>query len=196
MKTLVFGGSASGKSSFAESLVCKKNHPLKIYLATLDRNSGGDTAERIKRHEILRSGKSFLTVESPEKTTEMFFSDIISRIEEIKNAAHADSCAILLEDIGNLVARVVFSDFSLVHEHQNDDFFAGKIISFIEKLFSLCSDIVLVSNDIFLEKLAASDDGMRAYLVTLSRVNVFLSHSCYENFRVVAGQPMFFSASW
>ena len=54
MNILITGGEASGKSAYAEQIAvekaAKENLPL-FYIATLDRNCGGDTENRIKKHE-------------------------------------------------------------------------------------------------------------------------------------------------
>ena len=72
----------------------------------------------------------------------------------------------------------------------DDSFFSDKIFSFVEKASSICSDIVFVSNDIFLEKIDLSDIGMLCYFKTLSSINKRLSSFSDEIFRVVAGIPI------
>ena len=64
MTALIFGGAASGKSAYAEELICRlpRRGPL-VYLASMDPLSGG--GERIRRHRALRAGKGFVTVERP-----------------------------------------------------------------------------------------------------------------------------------
>ena len=63
MLRLIIGGSASGKSEYAERLVC----PLpgkRIYVATME-PFGEEGRERIARHRKLREGKGFVTAEVP-----------------------------------------------------------------------------------------------------------------------------------
>ena len=194
MKVLVYGGSASGKSSFAEekavSLFEESVSEKKslVYLATMDRNSGGDSEERIRRHREMRQGKGFFTVESSVSDCDTLLSELL---EKLSCAAESSvGASVLLEDVGNLVARVVFADFSKVQEHSDDSFFSDKIFSFAEKASSICSDIVFVSNDIFLEKIDLSDVGMLCYFKTLSSINKRLSSFSDEVFRVVAGIPL------
>ncbi len=194
MKILVYGGSASGKSIFAEekavSLFGKSSSEKKslVYLATMDRNSGGDSAERIMRHRKMRQGKGFSTVESSVSDGDAFLSDLLEKLSEtIENSAYS---SVLVEDVGNLVARVVFSDFANAKIHSGDSFFSDKIFSFAEKASSICSDIVFVSNDIFLEKIVLADIGMLCYFKTLSSINKRLSSISDEVFRVVAGIPI------
>ncbi len=194
MKVLVYGGSASGKSLFAEekavSLFGKSSSEKKslVYLATMDRNSGGDSEERIRRHREMRLGKGFSTVESSVSDCDSFLSDLLEKLSEtIENSAYS---SVLVEDVGNLVARVVFSDFANAKIHSGDSFFSDKIFSFVEKASSICSDIVFVSNDIFLEKIDLADCGMLCYFKTLSSINNRISAVSDEVFRVVAGIPI------
>ena len=91
---LVTGGSASGKSAFAEKLLTERSSEGRTYLATM-RASGEEAQERIARHRKMREGAGFTTVEYP-----VHISDAVS------------SCggAVLLEDLGNLVANEMFAD--------------------------------------------------------------------------------------
>ena len=95
MTALVFGGAASGKSGWAEDLICAlpRTGPL-IYLATME-PWGGEAAARIGRHKALRAGKGFsCTVERP---------------RDLAGWAPPAGSAVLLEDLGNLAANELFS---------------------------------------------------------------------------------------
>ena len=59
----MLGGSACGKSGWAEDLACRLGGPL-IYLATME-PWGQEGAERIARHRKARVGKGFSTLEQP-----------------------------------------------------------------------------------------------------------------------------------
>ena len=61
MFTLVIGGSASGKSAWAERHVTRLPG-THVYLATMQPDSG-EGLDRIRRHRALRAGKQFLTGE-------------------------------------------------------------------------------------------------------------------------------------
>ena len=63
MLRLIIGGSASGKSEYAERLVCSLPGK-RIYAATME-PFGEEGRERIARHRKLREGKGFVTVEVP-----------------------------------------------------------------------------------------------------------------------------------
>ena len=63
MLRLIIGGSASGKSEYAERLVCSLSGK-RIYVATME-PFGEEGRERIARHRKLREGKGFVTAEVP-----------------------------------------------------------------------------------------------------------------------------------
>ena len=63
MLTLVLGGSASGKSEYAESLVLQTTGP-RFYLATMQ-VWDAECAARVEKHRRMRAEKRFETVECP-----------------------------------------------------------------------------------------------------------------------------------
>ena len=187
MNILVCGGAASGKSEFAEKIAVdlkKESEGGRLfYLATMDKNSGGDTKERIAKHKNLRAGKEFRTIELclSDSKIGLVFSD-----DDGKFFFPEDFCqknaTILLEDMGNLVARVVFS-FSQA------DYF--KIISdFISVLERKSENLVVVTNEIFLEELRLEDEFMRSYFEVLAKVNAFFARTSKKVVLVVAGIPL------
>ena len=92
MFSIVTGGSASGKSEYAENLV--PNTGSRVYLATMD-PFGAEAETRIARHRKLREGKGFETIECP------------VNIERVLEACRDKD--VLLEDLPNLVANEMFS---------------------------------------------------------------------------------------
>ena len=58
MLILVSGGSASGKSEFAESLVTSSGLEKRIYLATMQ-VWDAESVRRVERHRQMRAGKGF-----------------------------------------------------------------------------------------------------------------------------------------
>ena len=92
MFSIVTGGSASGKSEYAENLV--PNTGSRVYLATME-PFGTEAETRIARHRTLREGKGFETIECP------------VNIEKVLEACRGKD--VLLEDLPNLVANEMFS---------------------------------------------------------------------------------------
>ena len=64
MLILVSGGSASGKSEFAEGLVTASGLETRAYLATMQ-VWDAESERRVERHRRMRAGKGFATVECP-----------------------------------------------------------------------------------------------------------------------------------
>ena len=92
MFTLIIGGSASGKSAYAEEFVLSL-YGRRIYLATM-RCEDKESGRRIARHRRARSGKGFETYECSEK------------LEQLQLPPDGN---VLLEDLGNLLANEMFS---------------------------------------------------------------------------------------
>ena len=64
MIALITGGSACGKSTYAERLACILPAENRIYVATMQ-VCDEDSAQRVKRHRAQRADKGFLTLEIP-----------------------------------------------------------------------------------------------------------------------------------
>ena len=62
MLYMIFGGSGSGKSAYAEDLAVKLCPGEKVYLATLT-DIDAEMEQRIRDHRKMREGKNFRTVE-------------------------------------------------------------------------------------------------------------------------------------
>ena len=61
MLTLIIGGAGSGKSAFAEALVCRLPGK-RLYLATMLPH-GAESRARIEKHRAQRAGQGFETLE-------------------------------------------------------------------------------------------------------------------------------------
>ena len=70
MLILVSGGSASGKSRYAEELVVRTQAGERIYVATMQ-VWDAESRKRVERHRAMRAGKGFRTVERPVRLGEM-----------------------------------------------------------------------------------------------------------------------------
>jgi adenosylcobinamide kinase/adenosylcobinamide-phosphate guanylyltransferase len=167
MITLIYGGSSSGKSAYAEDYVCNSGLKTRYYLATmaaLDKES----LERIERHRELRAGKNFKTLEMP--------FDIANTIIPEKDSV------VLLECMSNLVANEMFRDGRVNSEKATVD----KIIKDIEALDSKVSQLVIVSNDVFEDGLEY-DDLTKEYLRALGHINAKLARMADKSVEVVVG---------
>lgn len=166
MLTLVIGGAASGKSSFAESIVTSGSSPKRVYLATM-RLWDEECEQRVKRHREMRAGKLFETIECPEN------------LEKIFIPPHA---AILLEDISNLTANEFFS--ATGSEGTFD-----RIMNGIRHLNAAAEELVIVSNELFSDGMDY-DNETTAYLTCLASLNLAIAEEADEVFEVVCGIPI------
>ena len=93
MFTLVIGGSASGKSEYAERFVLSLDGSgPRIYIATME-PFGSEAQARIARHHAMRRGRGFETLEC---------------YQNIGSISVPLNSNVLLEDLGNLVANELF----------------------------------------------------------------------------------------
>ena len=100
MITLIIGGSGSGKSAYAEDYVLAAAADLpKYYIATMQVYDA-EGRKKVARHQRLRAGKGFQTIEQPRNMHKA--AEIVTRDrKETENEA-------LLECMSNLVANEMF----------------------------------------------------------------------------------------
>jgi len=174
MLFLITGASGSGKSEYAEGLVCemarRDGTTGKIYLATME-NKGEEAGERIARHRKLREGKGFLTVESPYG---------LSPVQEI--GCRED--AVLLECLSNLLANLMFSKGMTGAEAERE------ILRQIEGGRTYYKHLAVVTNEIFSEGIACGDS-LREYVRALGSVNCRLAAMADVFCEVVYSIPVF-----
>lgn len=91
MMTLVLGANGSGKSAYAEKLICGAGG-ARFYIATMIPH-GAEGALRVEKHLRQREGMGFTTLELP---------------YEVGNADIPLGAAVLLEDVSNLLGNVLF----------------------------------------------------------------------------------------
>ncbi len=149
MTVLVCGGAASGKSAYAEQLLCKLSGDApRVYLATM-RPFGEEAAARIEKHRAQRAALGFETVEC--------YVNLFA-------AAIPPDGAVLLEDVGNLCANELFDGEGC------GDGDADAVLRAVEALRRRCRVLVIVSNDVASGG-AAYAGGTLAYLRVLGEVN-------------------------
>ena len=154
MLELVTGGSGSGKSAYAESRICEYNRqtpkPL-FYIATMF-PYGEETEKKIERHRILRKGKGFETLE--------WYTGLKQHLEE----GSLQDSDVLLECMSNLVANEMYMESGAgCHADQ-------AILEGIQELNQQCSNLVIVTNEVFSESVPDSPE-MKEYKRILGRIN-------------------------
>jgi adenosylcobinamide kinase/adenosylcobinamide-phosphate guanylyltransferase len=146
--TLVYGGSGSGKSEYAEDAALRLDGK-RVYLATMQ-PYGTEGKRRIARHRSLRQGKGFITVE---------------KYTDIADIACTDS-VILLECVTNLVANEMFCSGGV----KKAQFVAKKIVEDIKRLYNVNKDMIIVSGAVGCDGEVYSKDTLD-YIATVGEVN-------------------------
>ncbi len=175
---LVWGGSGSGKSAWAERMLLSEAAAVPdsrvVYLATMERSSP-EAAARIERHRAMRSrhgaetGRAFVTVE---------------QTVDIGGAAVLPGDFVLLEDLGNLLANEIWSPAGVGPGGAE-----GRIISGIRALTDRAALLVVVSNDIFTDG-GGYDRDTVAYIRTLGELHWRLAPMAERVVEVVCGIPL------
>ena len=195
MVLLVTGGSASGKSEYAESRalqLAQKEQKKLIYLAAM-MPFGEDAAKRIERHRQLRAGKGFETVER--------YTDIegLCRDESLEAETFrqkAKGAVVLLECMSNLAANEMFSgsgsDADCTGESERMDISRVKdrILSGIDALAEVSDHLVIVSINVFEEGMQQYDAWTGAYMQCLGELNQALTRKADDAVEVVYSIPV------
>ena len=147
MLTLVSGGSASGKSEYAEGLVTAVAGRPRLYIATMQVYDAEGEA-RVARHRAMRAEKGFETLECP---------------EDLLHAPIPAGCTALLECLSNLTANECFGPvgFEGVTE---------RILAGIDRLCRLAGEVVIVTNEVFSDGIDYGET-TEAYLSVLAALN-------------------------
>jgi len=151
MMILLTGGSACGKSSYAEAL-CQRAPMPRYYIAAMKPYGDGSEA-KIARHREMRAGKGFETIE---------------RYTDLSGLTLPERGTVLLECICNLTANEMFDESG----NMTDPF--DTVIAGIEALRSQCDTLVVVTNDVGTDS-KAYDPGTMAYVRALGRINAALA---------------------
>ena len=173
MLELVTGGSGSGKSAYAESRICEWNRqdpkPL-FYIATMY-PYGEETEKKIERHRMLRKGKGFETLE--------WYTGLKLHLEE----GSLQGSDVLLECMSNLVANEMYMESGAgCHADQ-------AILEGIRELNQQCSNLVIVTNEIFSDGCSYDADTIR-YIRLLGTLNIWLAKQASLVTEVVYGIPI------
>ena len=162
MLTLVIGGAGSGKSAFAEALVCRRNGK-KLYLATMLPH-GAEALTRIEKHRAQRAGRGFETLE---------------RGLDLEHAPIPTGADILLEDLSNLLANEIFDP-------------AGGGVDAarrgIEHLISESDNLTVVTNEIFSDGADYDAESLR-YMRLLAELNREIAARADLAVELVCGLP-------
>ena len=166
MMILLTGGSACGKSAYAEELCCRSPLP-RYYLAAM-KPYGREGGRKIKRHRALRAGKGFETIER--------YTDYESLRLPRRGAA-------LLECIANLTANEMFDDDGKMSDP------CPRVLAGVKALNGQCDLLVVVTNDVGSD-IRVYEEGTAAYIRALGRINAALAAMADAVIEMAAGIPL------
>lgn len=173
---LVYGGSGSGKSAWAERLLLSlaaRARGRAVYLATMS-GQGEEARRRIARHRAMRAGHAaragcaFLTVE---RETDAGGADI------------QPGDFVLLEDLGNLLANEIWSPAGAGEGARK------RILEGVQSLLERAAVLVIVSSDVFGDG-CAYDPETVAYIREMGALHQELARRAEQVVEVVCGIPI------
>lgn len=190
MITLVTGGSGSGKSAYAESLL-SSCEGIRYYIATMQIYDA-EGEKKVERHRKLRAGKGFLTIESPMNVGKIRFACAGEAEQaqyrqgaERKVQGSSGKKSALLECMSNLTANEMFTKDGMKSEEE----VVEKIVSEIQTISQKLDNLVIVTNNVF-EDGVIYDAGTMEYLRALGRINAALARLADRVAEVVVGIPV------
>ena len=169
MRTLVVGGSGSGKSAYAERLAAQLS-PVRTYVATMQ-NDGAEAHARIRRHRDQRAKLGFVTIECP---------------DSLVGTCHAQAeGVVLVDDLGNLVANALFAPDGTMADPSA---VLARLANEVRALSQSYEHVVLVGNEVGGEgtyRFEATNEWVRL----IGALNCRIAASFDEVVEVVAGIP-------
>ena len=163
MFTLIVGGSASGKSEYAERHVLSLDGP-RVYIATME-PADAECRARIARHRAARKGRGFQTLEC---------------CMGLDSLAVPPGSNVLLEDLGNLTANELF--------RENGS--ADRILNGVEHLLRSCRHLTVVGNEVFSGGSEYDAETIR-YINVLTRLQRQLARRADRAVEVICGLPVY-----
>ena len=206
MLHIVYGGSASGKSSYAESFALSlQGDGRLLYIATMypykwnTTEIDPETMQRIERHRAMRADKGFDTVECYRHV-----EHIVAKRQDV----------LLLECMSNLLANEMYLEpdaeaVGIAGKAEVDTETAGtdtnagsgmsktlspvskKIVQALVDLSTRVQDVVIVTNDVFSDGGSLTyDESTREYVRNLAEINCALARVAETVTEVVCGIPV------
>lgn len=167
MLVLVIGGSGSGKSEYAEQRCVQFGTQQKTYIAAMEPYDQ-ESFERIARHQKMRSGKGFDTLEC------------YTHLEE---ADIPENGTVLLECMSNLLANEMFSPAGRKEDT------VSLILQGVRRIAERAEFVVIVTNQVFSDGIVYDRETER-YLQYLGEINNRVAAFADEVIEVVHGIPI------
>lgn len=186
MLHIVYGGSASGKSSYAESFAMSlQGDGRLLYIATMypykwnTTEIDPETMQRIERHRAMRADKGFDTVECYRHV-----EHIMAKRQDV----------LLLECMSNLLANEMYLE---PDSNAGSDMaetmspVSNKIVQALIDLSTRVQELVIVTNDVFSDGGSLTyDESTREYVKNLAEINCALAREAATVTEVVCGIPV------
>lgn len=186
MLHIVYGGSASGKSSYAESFAMSlQGEGRLLYIATMypykwnTTEIDPETMQRIERHRAMRADKGFDTVECYRHV-----EHIVAKRQDV----------LLLECMSNLLANEMYLE---PDSNAGSDMaetmspVSKKIVQALIDLSTRVQELVIVTNDVFSDGGSLTyDESTREYVKNLAEINCALAREAATVTEVVCGIPV------
>ena len=183
MLHIVYGGSASGKSSYAESFAMSlQGEGRLLYIATMypykwnTTEIDPETMQRIERHRAMRADKGFDTVECYRHV-----EHIVAKRQDV----------LLLECMSNLLANEMYLE---PDSNAGSDMaetmspVSNKIVQALIDLSTRVQELVIVTNDVFSDGGSLTyDESTREYVKNLAEINCALAREPATVTEVVCG---------
>ncbi len=187
---LVTGGSGSGKSAYAESLLSGFEHVHKRYYIATMQVYGEEGKKRVERHRRLRAGKGFLTVEQTVQigdALKKFWTEESNEGAKEKTTLQnrtQNTSAALVECVSNLTANEMFDE----NGQRGEQEVANRVVSGLKQLSKFVQELVIVTNNVFDDGISY-DESTMSYIRALARINIELAKWADEVTEVTAGIP-------
>lgn len=186
MLHIVYGASASGKSSYAESFAMSlQGEGRLLYIATMypykwnTTEIDPETMQRIESHRAMRADKGFDTVECYRHV-----EHIVAKRQDV----------LLLECMSNLLANEMYLE---PDSNAGSDMaetmspVSNKIVQALIDLSTRVQDVVIVTNDVFSDGGSLTyDESTREYVKNLAEINCALARVAETVTEVVCGIPV------
>ena len=186
MLHIVYGGSASGKSSYAESFAMSlQGEGRLLYIATMypykwnTTEIDPETMQRIERHRAMRADKGFDTVECYRHV-----EHIVAKRQDV----------LLLECMSNLLANEMYLE---PDSNAGSDMaetmspVSNKIVQALIDLSTRVQELVILTNDVFSDGGSLTyDESTREYVKNLAEINCALARVAETVTEVVCGIPV------
>lgn len=186
MLHIVYGGSASGKSSYAESFAMSlQGDGRLLYIATMypykwnTTEIDPETMQRIERHRAMRADKGFDTVECYRHV-----EHIVAKRQDV----------LLLECMSNLLANEMYLE---PDSNAGSDMaetmspVSNKIVQALIDLSTRVQELVIVTNDVFSDGGSLTyDESTREYVKNLAEINCALAREAATVTEIVCGIPV------